>query len=126
MINSLSSDSNNGKRRSSFYTETAFRFCIREHIWRRNRHWKSRCSSNTCLVEMGGIEPPSEKYLPWLSPSAVNVLNLPYHGARWQATRLGSSWCVTGVGALPCSHLPLIDARCAAEVLRAGTSSLRC
>ena len=30
------------------------------------------------LVEMGGVEPPSEKRLPRLSTSVVDVLNLPH------------------------------------------------
>jgi len=62
------------KRRFSLNAETAFCFCIREHIWRQIRRWKSRCSSNTCLVEMVGIEPTSENSSTRFSPSAVIVL----------------------------------------------------
>ena len=43
------------------------------------------------LVEVGGVEPPSENCLPRLSPSAVAVLNLPHRIAQRQAIRLGSS-----------------------------------
>ena len=37
-------------------------FCIREHISRRNRHWKSRCSSNTCLSRVSKKDEPSSEY----------------------------------------------------------------
>lgn len=43
------------------------------------------------LVEVGGVEPPSEKCLPRISPSAVDVLYLPYCIAQRQAIQLGSS-----------------------------------
>ena len=78
------------------------------------------------LVEARRVELLSENHLPRVSPSAVDVLNFPCRIAHRQAMRFGSSLCVTRLGAIPCSHLPLIDAPYTAAVLRAGTSSLRC
>ena len=74
---------------------------------------------------MRGVEPLSEKRLPRLSTSVVDVLTFPYCIAQRQAIQLGSSWCVTKPGALLCSHLPLIDAPYTAVVLCAGTSSIK-
>lgn len=42
------------------------------------------------LVEMRGIEPLSEKYLPRLSTSVVVVLKFPYSSTRQRVIRLGS------------------------------------
>ena len=44
----------------------------------------------TELVEMRGIEPLSEKYLPRLSTSVVVVLKFPYRSTRQRVIRLGS------------------------------------
>ena len=89
---------------------------------------KSRQATRTCrdVVEARRVELLSENHLPRVSPSAVDVLNFPCRIAHRQAMRFGSSLCVTRLGAIPCSHLPLIDAPYTVAVLRAGTSSLRC
>jgi len=47
------------------------------------------------VVEVGGIEPPSESSLIWFSPSASMILGFPSPHASWQACNYGS-FIVTG------------------------------
>ncbi len=77
------------------------------------------------MVEVTGVDPVSEEFLPELSTSLVDVLTFPYCNTRQQVLQLSSSYCVTKFGAKLCSHLPLIDAPYTVVVLCTGTSSIK-
>ena len=78
------------KRRLGTNPRRRFLCGIRANISRRSRLQKSRCSSNTRLVEAAGIEPASENPSPQLSTSVAFLLTFPLQSAEKQALRFSS------------------------------------
>ncbi len=75
------------------------------------------------LVEMAVIETASEKPLQGLSTSVSHLLTFPYTDAEGQASVLSRQIVHDGLSAVTRSRSLLIDASCAAAVLRTETAA---
>ena len=75
------------------------------------------------MVEMAVIETASEKPLQGLSTSVFRLLTFPYSHAGEQAGELGRPVIRDGLPAVTRSRSLLIDASCAAAVLRTETAA---
>ena len=75
------------------------------------------------MVEMAVIETASEKPLQGLSTSVFRLLTFPYTDAEGQAAVLGRPIIHDGLPAVTRSRSLLVDASCAAAVLRTETAA---